>query len=147
MKWIDTPPVWLLGFLVLAWLQSSWAPTPFPDTLGDDVGGLCLLAALFVFVAAVTKFRRHRTTLDPHGAPTSLITEGIYARSRNPIYLADVLLLVGFSLLWSSVLGLVLVPAFVWILGRRFIAPEEARLSAAFGPAFDAYARDTRRWM
>ena len=147
MKWIDLPPIWLLAFLVVSWAQAQFAPTPFPDTLGDDIGALAILCGAFVLVAAALQFRRHDTTVMPRGEPEALITSGIYGKSRNPIYLADVLFLAGFSLWWGSVLGLVLVPVFMALLKRRFIEGEEARLSAAFGQAYEEYRKETRRWL
>jgi protein-S-isoprenylcysteine O-methyltransferase Ste14 len=44
-------------------------------------------------------------------------------------------------------LALPLLPAFVWIITRRFILPEEARLRAAFGAEFDRWAARTPRWI
>jgi protein-S-isoprenylcysteine O-methyltransferase Ste14 len=50
--------------------------------------------------------------------------------------------------LWTrSALALVLVPVFMVLIQNRFILAEEARLKAAFGPAFDAWAARTRRWI
>ena len=147
MKWIDVPPVWLVLCLALAWAQATYLPTPFPDVLGDDVGVLTVIAGVILLVAAARQLRRHRTTIIPHQTASALVTDGIYARSRNPIYLADVFLLVGFSLWWGSVLGLLLAPVFVLVMNRRFIGPEEARLRASFGTAFDTYVERTRRWL
>lgn len=51
-------------------------------------------------------------------------------------------------LLWiDAPLGLPLVPAFLWVLTRRFVEPEEARLRLAFGAQFDDWTRRTRRWL
>ena len=79
--------------------------------------------------------------------PDALVTTGPFAISRNPIYLADALILMGLSLRWDAPIGVLLVPAFVWLITRRFILAEEARLSDHFGAAFDAYRKDTRRWL
>ena len=97
-------------------------------------------------VAALVEFARSKTTVIPHLDPTALITGGVFRWTRNPIYLADALILAGFALIWGKVLGLILVPALALLLDRRFIRGEEARLSTAFGEAFAAYAAQTRRW-
>ena len=76
-----------------------------------------------------------------------LIYGGAFAFSRNPIYLADLIVLVGWLMIWGAAAPFVLIPAFAWIINTRFIAPEEARLQAAFGEAFTAYAARTRRWI
>lgn len=105
-----------------------------------------MLAAGLV-VAAVLEFSRARTTTIPREAPSALITTGIFRHSRNPIYLADLLVLFGVSLIWGSVPGLVLVPVLGWLLQARFIRGEEERLAAAFGTEFETYRSATRRWI
>ena len=144
----DLPPFWLLACLVAAWAQSTYAPIP---GLGADplqlFAGLFIGAGVLLISLAVLEFRKAQTTIVPHQLPQQLITSGIFKRSRNPIYLADLFLLAGFSLFWSSWLGLALVPLLALILQRRFIQAEEARLLVAFGPAFQAWSDTTRRWL
>lgn len=150
LKWIDIPPVWLLAALGLAWAQARRWPMglgfgtgPVPDLLaGLLVGGGLLLVAL-----AAMEFRRARTTLLPHETPGALVTTGIYSRSRNPIYLADLLILAGFVLYWDAVPSLALVPALMWVLERRFVLPEEKRMRRTFRAEFARYERKVRRWL
>lgn len=82
----------------------------------------------------------------PRETPAALIRRGVYRVSRNPIYLADALFLAAAALWWDAA-SLLLVPLFIGVITRRFIRGEEAALRAAFGPAFDAYAAQTRRWL
>lgn len=147
MKWIDVPPVWLALFLLLAGGQAALVPV---IQLGDGfrvIGGGLALTGVAVILLAAFEFRRYKTTLIPHELPSAMVQSGIYGLSRNPIYLGDVLLLLGLSLRWESLLGILAVPLFALIITRRFIRPEEARLRGAFGPAFDAYAERVRRWV
>lgn len=143
---LDYPPIWLVFFLLLSWGLARALPGGFgghgfwPGT-GLIVAGLALMGG-----AALTMIRA-RTTVIPHQTPTALVETGIFAFSRNPIYLGDVLVLLGFVLRWDVAVALILVPALAAILQRRFILPEEARLRGAFGPAFDAYAARVRRWI
>ena len=75
-----------------------------------------------------------------------LIQSGIFKRSRNPIYVADVMILTGMILWWDAVLALPLVPIFVWILEKRFILAEEDRLRRKFRANYARYCEKTRRW-
>lgn len=143
MKWIDLPPFWLLLCLVLAWLS----PIRFAPGVLIYIGWLAIGVGLLLTLLAILAFRRARTTIIPREAPQALITQGIFARTRNPIYLADVLFLAGASLNWGSAAGLVLVPLFAILLQRRFIQAEEAVLTAAYGSAFQDYAKTVRRWI
>ena len=144
---LDMPPVWLAFFAAFAWLQPIVLPLGGFGGLGRPAGAALILVGIAVMAAALAQFRRHRTTVIPHREPDALITTGIYRASRNPIYLADALILAGLAFWWNALLGLLLVPAFMDVIRRRFIEPEEARLRARFGPDFEAWAARTRRWL
>ncbi len=145
---VDIPPVWLAGCLCLAWSQSRLFPWP-----GDGGPAVQLFAGLLVgggillLALAMDEMRRQKTTVIPHQDPAALVQSGIFRRSRNPIYLGDLLILAGFCLFWGAWWGLLLVPLLFWILADRFIGPEEARLQEKFGKAFEAYCARTRRWI
>lgn len=141
MTKIDLPPLWLLACVFVAWTFQG----PLPEVFWPGV--ILLMLAGWITIAALVAFRRAKTTVIPHQEPSALITDGIYRYSRNPIYLADVLILLGLSLIWGSALGLLLTPALMLVLDKRFIQPEEARLKAAFGDAFETYRARVRKWI
>ena len=139
------PPVWLIGALCLGWLGSEIGPR-----LGgwaSIAGPILVIAGLALMGLSFIEFRRARTTVIPHENPSALISTGIFRYSRNPIYLGDTMILAGCVLYWHSLLGLALVPAFAFVLKKRFIEPEERRLEEAFPTEFDAYRAATRRWL
>lgn len=147
MRQLDYPPVWLAAFLGLAAAVGHWLPAGGFGAWAR-VAGPALVGAGFALMAlAAFAMWRHRTTIVPHRAPDALVSDGVFSFSRNPIYLGDALVLAGVILRLDAVLALPLIPLFVWVLRRRFIDPEEERLRVAFGDAFDAYARHTRRWL
>lgn len=149
MKWIDIPPVWLAGFVALAWGQAHW----FPAGLSMDawwvqlVAGLLIGGGVLLMLLAVIEFRRHRTTIWPHGTPDRLVQSGIFSRSRNPIYLGDAMVLAGLILVFDAVLSLPLIPVFVWWIERRFVIPEENRMRRQFRADFARYEQKVRRWL
>lgn len=144
-KWIDLPPIWLFGFLFLAATMPRGEAIFFEQALM----GRCLVGVGLLFMMiAVIQMRRHRTTVIPHRQPQALVTTGIFGQTRNPIYLGDAFVLCGALFHWQAHLpALILVPAFMWVITQRFIKPEEARLTAAFGQDFAAYCETTRRWL
>lgn len=96
---------------------------------------------------ALILFRRHRTGLLP-GQPTqTLMEEGPFALSRNPLYVGLAVLYVGAGLLLPSVWVLLLTPVAVLLLDWGAIGPEERFLAHRFGSDYDAYARRVRRWL
>ena len=149
MKWIDTPPVWLAGFVALAWVQAAYWPLGLSLTgpWTGLLGGLLVGAGLLVMVLAFAEFRRHRTTVLPHHTPARMIQSGIFTRTRNPIYLGDALILAGLILRFDAVVSLALVPVFVWVIERRFVIPEENRMRRVFRADFARYERKVRRWL
>ena len=147
LKWIDLPPVWLAGFAALAWVQSRFAGLGAFGPWADVVGGVLILAGIALMIAAAVEFRRHRTTVIPHMTPKAIVTTGVFARTRNPIYLGDTLVLLGLVLRWDAVPSVILVPLFMWLIARRFIAAEEARLDGEFPEEFAAYRSATPRWL
>ncbi|MEL7212446.1 MAG: isoprenylcysteine carboxylmethyltransferase family protein [Pseudomonadota bacterium] len=147
-KMIDIPPVWLVLCLAIAWLQSRYYPVLSLDhPVTDFLGGILIGAGLILIAMAVVEFRKWKTTIIPHEEANALLTSGIFAKSRNPIFLADALVLTGFILRWDAVLSLPLVPIFVWWIERHFILDEERRLRSKFGVAFHRYTEKTRRWV
>ncbi len=147
-KRIDVPPLWLIGFLVLAYALADFVPgLGFGGAWADFLGGVLIGGAVVLFALSIIEFRKHATTVLPHEIPSALIQSGIYKRSRNPIYLADVLLLAGLILRWDAVLALPLIPIFLWVLERRFVIPEEKQMRRQFRLQYASYCNKTRRWL
>lgn len=134
MKWIDIPPVWLLGALVITWNVGQ--VQPFGLSLDFPLTQLLVGAGVILMLLAAMEMRKMRTTIIPHNEADSLVTSGIFKRTRNPIYLGDAVILAGLALRWDAVLALVLVPVFIWIIERRFIIPEENMLRRKFRADF-----------
>src|SRR6056300_1700522 len=86
----------------------------------------------------------------PRSCPTeaqALVSMGIFSRTRNPIYLGDLLILAGFILSWDAVLSLPLLPILFWVLEKRFVIPEEDRLRRKYRAEFARFCEKTRRWL
>jgi len=147
-KLIDMPPVWLAGFVALAWVQATrWPVGSWSYAMVDLLAGVLVGAGLLLAGLALMEMRRARTTIVPHLAPEALVTTGVFNRTRNPIYLGDALVLTGLILFWKAWPSLILVPLFVWLITDRFIRAEEARLRARFGARFETWASRVRRWI
>jgi protein-S-isoprenylcysteine O-methyltransferase Ste14 len=106
---------------------------------------LIVVGSLF-FGGAIWTMRRH----DKHPAhsdePPTLITDGPFQYSRNPIYVGHSLVHVGASVLLNSVWPLVtLVPLLGYL--RRVVQREENRLEALFGSEYNQYRAEVRRWL
>ena len=149
LNWIDIPPVWLLGFMCLAWLQVQYFPAglTLESGLTDFLSAVLIGGGVILMLLAVSEMRKMRTTVIPHREADKLVTSGIFKRSRNPIYLGDVLVLAGVILRMDAVLTLPLVPILLWVLEKRFVLPEENRLRRKFRADFARYCEKTQRWI
>jgi protein-S-isoprenylcysteine O-methyltransferase Ste14 len=146
LRELDIPPSWLLLHIGAVWLLSLVSPEVF-GAAGDGFGKALVIAGALIMAAAAVQMTRSRTTVIPRRNPSALVTTGLFSLSRNPIYLADVIILLGAILWLDAILALPLLISFPWLIQTRFIRDEEARLTAAFGPEFDLWAARTRRWI
>lgn len=114
----------------------------------DVTGVLAIATGLTVAVwCATTLVRAGRGTPVPTDPPELLVAEGPYARSRNPMYLAYLAILVGEALLLGDAalflyVAVVASSAQLWLL-----LVEEPGLRRRFGEAFRDYARRVPRWL
>lgn len=76
-----------------------------------------------------------------------LVTTGIFAHSRNPMYVGNVLMLWGMGVLANNLLFLVIMGPFFLFIYQSIIRAEENFLENKFGPAFKDYCNDVNRWL
>ena len=131
---------WWLDRHVLT-LSLDWGALTQP--LGWLLSGIGIALLLWTLVT----FARHRTTVNPYKAASSLCTRGPFRFSRNPIYLGDWFLLGGISLLLHTVWPLLFAPLIWALLRYGVIRHEEAHLAARFGDDYRAYMKRVRRWL
>ena len=148
---LRVPPVALFVVVaLLMWAVASWLPSWRIALPGRTlVAVLLLLAAGAIGIAGVRAFQRARTTVDPlrPEKASALVTSGIYRRTRNPMYVALAIALLGWAIWLGHPLALLGVAAFVAWINRFQIAPEERALRALFGPEFERYCSEVRRWL
>lgn len=149
MQRLDLPPIWLLGYGLLAWLLARLDPWDLAlgGSVVDLAAGLQIGGGLLLILVAVMQMRQHRTAVMPRREASTLLTAGVFRRSRNPIYLGMAIILLGWILRLGDPLALPLLPLFVWTIERRFIEGEETALSRRFGLAWERYRQATRRWL
>jgi len=121
----------------------------FSFALQTPVAALLLVIALLLMAAAVRSFFVVKTTVNPIKPSTAshLVTTGLFAWSRNPIYLGDLLFLVALALWLGHWATFALIPLFVAYLNHFQIVPEEQALDKLFGDEYRAYKARVRRWL
>lgn len=145
---IPWPPLLVVATLGAGAILDVVAPLPLPwPGLARAIGMALILLALANDIWCATLMRRERTTIRPDRAVSSLLTDGPFRWSRNPIYVSHVALTAGIGLALGSAWTILLLPALVVGLGKLAIEPEERHLSRKFGSQFEAYVARTRRWL
>lgn len=146
--WLDIPPVWMLAFLAVIVGQSRlWNPFGFHWVATVWLGWLVIGCAIVLMAWASLQFLLKRTSIIPRKSPKALIAAGPYRFSRNPIYLADAMVLLGTALILGSAIGVLFVPVFARVITQRFILGEEAGLKQLYPDQQAAFFANTRRWI
>ena len=116
-------------------------------------GSLVLACALGIFAFAIAfdalwQFKSQQGNISPQQLTQSrLIQTGIYAKSRNPMYLSLLIALGAWGAYLGNGLGLLWLPVFILFLNHTQIQREERYLSEQFGDAYQAYCHKVRRWL
>jgi protein-S-isoprenylcysteine O-methyltransferase Ste14 len=142
------PPVGVGAPLLVGWVATeAWGDPAEIGAWRIPVGW-----ALVLFFAvwngwSLWLFGRHGTGLLPGQATGTLIEQGPYRRSRNPLYIGMLALYLGLALLGPTAWGLVLFPVAVVLVLWGAILPEERFLRERFGAPYVDYTRRVRRWL
>jgi protein-S-isoprenylcysteine O-methyltransferase Ste14 len=139
--WVVTQMV-LLGALgaLAPWQRGHW-----PVAASTLPGALLFAYAAWAGVAGVRGLGRNLTPLPAPRIGGTLVTSGIYARLRHPLYSSLMAMGLGWALLWSSVPGLVLAGGLCVFLHAK-ARHEEARLRETFTDYAD-YSRRVPRYL
>jgi protein-S-isoprenylcysteine O-methyltransferase Ste14 len=148
---IPWPPVIYLSGIVLGVALHFAYPLPwFGSPMADilvAVGWIALLAFVALLVTAMRTLRRAKTPINPNARPEHLVTRGPFGVSRNPIYLANTLLMIGLGLVTEIVWLLPLALAAAFATQKIAIEREEKWLADKFGKRYRDYAKRVRRWI
>jgi protein-S-isoprenylcysteine O-methyltransferase Ste14 len=146
--WLIPPFALLYFYLVLA--AAFGLPflgrSLFRSGLVSWIGvGLCGAGCVVMLLSLVSFGRSFRIGIDTENAG-ALVTTGIFARSRNPIYGAFALVLFGQFLVYPGWILFVYACAGAWLLHRQVLR-EERWLTQRHGAAYDEYRRRVRRYL
>lgn len=144
------PPLVMLIAAALMWTLHHGLPLGhLIDFPWNYLGVLPAAIGRVITVAAGNRFRQARTTFDAFrpGDASSLVTDGVFRFSRNPMYLGSLLLLSGWAVGLGTVSPWLVLPFFAMFTSIVQIVPEERALEARFGETYVAYRHRVRRWV
>ena len=144
------PPLVLLIVGAAMWLATRFVPELIIPTPWKVVLVIVpLVVGLLLAAPAIRAFARAETTINPVDitAASTLVNDGVFRVTRNPMYLGLTFLLLAWAVYLSRTLALLGPLVFVLYITRFQIIPEERALRAKFGAEFEDYARHVRRWI
>jgi len=142
------PPFLYVAFFLLGLLLERTAPAvSLPRGLSLAVAAILLLPGFGLLFWSLFLFFKARTSPLPMVPTTTIVRSGPYRWTRNPMYLAMLLIYTGVALWFDVFWALVFVPAVIFLVGRLVIGKEERYLEEKFGEEYRRYRSEVRRWI
>jgi len=144
------PPFALFYFYVLFAAAFGWPNVSTYQFFHSEAvawtGALFCLAGLLILLWSLISFKQSfRVGIDTD-RPDKLIVDGIFAFSRNPIYLAFAMVLIGEFLIFPNWITLIYLVAATWLVHRQVLREEEY-LKGHYGRAYEQYCHRVRRYL
>ena len=132
-------------YFLTRWESHDWYAATIP---ARTVGTVLVVAGLAILIDSFRRFVvEGRGTPAPIEPPTELVVRGFYRHVRNPMYVANLAIVVGQALLLGRFI-LLGYAAFFWLLFTSFVVLyEEPKLARTFGASYAAYRARVPRWI
>lgn len=144
------PPIFFITTFVAAVFIQRWLPINwgfFDSKLANAIGVFILFIGFLFVIPALYRFAKSKNTVITVKPANTLQTSGIYAISRNPMYVSLLLLYLGFTCIIGNWWNIILAPILVLVVQEYIIKREERYLDQRFGQAFKNYKLRVRRWI
>ncbi len=141
------PPIVFLLFMLIAYAVSYLLTIQISNTFNLlYIGSFFVALGLSVILIAFYSFKRAQTNIEPWKPTTKIISSGIFAYSRNPIYVALCVITIGIGMILNNLwVALSFIPSIVVIFFMA-IKKEELYLENKFGQDYMSYKEKVRRW-
>ena len=144
---IPWPPMLVISFAIAAILLHTVKPLAFSVPGAPILGVVIMACAIGIDLWALKTLHDGKTTVLPNRGSTHLVIRGPFKYSRNPIYLANLMLLFGAGIFSGNGWFLIAVPLNALATQVLAIKREENHLLAQFGYQYEMYCRKVRRWV
>jgi len=145
---IHPPIAWALAFLAgiaLKWLVPlTFLPADFPS---GWLGATVFILALALGVWAVVTMTKGGSNVPTNRPSITIVQNGPYRFTRNPIYLGMFLGQIGLAILFDNLWLLITLVPFALVIHYGVVAREEGYLGRKFGDVYRNYCSRVRRWL
>jgi len=111
------------------------------------LGAMVFVLALALFLWAIVTMTRAGSNVPTNRPTTTIVESGPYRFTRNPIYLAMFLGLMGLAIAFDNLWLLMMLVPFAFVIRYGVVAREEAYLERKFGDVYGGYRSRVRRWL
>ncbi|MFL2722628.1 MAG: methyltransferase family protein [Gammaproteobacteria bacterium] len=142
------PPIVTLFFGLCIYLSRPYFPE-FSFSILNSLSTISFVLGITVFATAVSSFKRQNTTVNPISIEkaSSLVVNGVFKYSRNPMYLGMLFILLGLTFKFNLIGGLLFTSLFMIFISIFQIKPEEAAMEKLFDQEWKDYIKNVRRWL
>tara|TARA_B100001778_G_scaffold187572_1_gene154441 strand:+ start:167 stop:613 length:447 start_codon:yes stop_codon:yes gene_type:complete len=142
------PPIVTLFFGLCIYLSRPYFPE-FSFSILNSLSTISFVLGITVFATAVSSFKRQNTTVNPISIEkaSSLVVDGVFKYSRNPMYLGMLFILLGLTFKFNLIGGLLFTSIFMIFISIFQIKPEEAAMEKLFDQEWKDYIKNVRRWL
>lgn len=142
------PPALYLASAAAGWLTKRLLGGPPHSTVPPGYWGIIpiVLGAGLAAWAAIT-MHQHQTHIDPSKPAIHLVTSGPFSWTRNPLYAAMTLVIIGVAMMDRNVWILVFLIPTLMVIHYGVVLREERYLAGKFGVEYHEYRDRVRRWL
>jgi protein-S-isoprenylcysteine O-methyltransferase Ste14 len=148
---IAPPPLIFLSGLLLSGIVQWFYPFYIFSAeylIYSRIAGILLAVSGFrIILTAHLKMKKAQTNIEPWKPTNSIISEGIYSYSRNPIYMAMIMIFYGIKFFFNSVWFTPALILVLLVIHFGVILREEKYLEGKFGDEYLNYKNRVRRWL
>ena len=147
---IAPPPLLTVISIGMGIAIEYFKPLPLVPGLGHvriAAAAALVLIAVVCVASAIRQFMRHNEHPSPYKPTGTIMDSGIYSRTRNPIYVGFLIIVLAVAVAMNSAWLLLSFVVLALVLHFGVVKPEERYLSAKFGSTYDDYRRRVRRWI
>ena len=142
------PPLIFLVLMIAAYGAQHFWPIGIGSSWGlKYVGVGIVILGVCIVILTSRSFKRAETNIEPWKPTTRIISTGVFAYSRNPVYVAFCLVPIGIGIFLSSLWILISFIPSSFLVYCTAIRKEEAYLEKRFGEEYLRYKNQVRRWL
>ena len=142
------PPLVFLALMLAAYGVHHFWPMHLGSLSGfKHIGVVIVMLGVCIVILAIRSFKRAETNIEPWKPTTKIVSTGIFAYSRNPMYVALCFISIGIGIFFNSIWILLSFMPSAVIVYYIAIKKEEAYLEEKFAEDYVHYKNNVRRWL